>query len=285
MSEHAWAAPILALKDRNISDCPTWFVKAATNATWRRDNRKKVVALSGGKDSTAMALALAFFEPNTYTYAITPTGNELPEMIEHWRKLMEMLSAPLLPVGRTSLKGEIMRQRRLPNHAQRWCTRIIKLEAYYGWLANQTPCISYVGLRADEMSRPGMIFPNADGVQMDFPMRRWGWTIDDVREFLAFLNVEIPERTDCAWCFWQKLGEWYELWLNHRDLYFEGADLEEWVSAEQGATFTFRSPQRDTWPAGLRPLAARFEAGDVPQRSLNIMSKHRQSGACRVCTL
>lgn len=34
-----------------------------------------VVALSGGKDSTAMALRLAEVEPREYTYVCTPTGS------------------------------------------------------------------------------------------------------------------------------------------------------------------------------------------------------------------
>ncbi len=50
-----------------------------------------VVALSGGKDSTAMALALAEKEPRDYLYVITPTGNELPEMYVHWKKISDLL--------------------------------------------------------------------------------------------------------------------------------------------------------------------------------------------------
>lgn len=51
-----------------------------------------VVALSGGKDSTAMALRLRELNPDVdYVYVCTPTGNELPEMWEHWRKLGQLL--------------------------------------------------------------------------------------------------------------------------------------------------------------------------------------------------
>ena len=46
-----------------------------------------IVALSGGKDSTALALRLAELEPREYVYVCTPTGDELPEMFAHWRKL------------------------------------------------------------------------------------------------------------------------------------------------------------------------------------------------------
>ena len=46
---------------------------------------KHVVALSGGKDSTALALRLAEIEPREYIYVCTPTGNEPPEMFAHWK--------------------------------------------------------------------------------------------------------------------------------------------------------------------------------------------------------
>jgi hypothetical protein len=253
---------------------------------------KHIVALSGGKDSTAMALALAEREPRDYFYVITPTGNELPEMYDHWRKLAELLGKPLTPMvaqgklfATHTLQSLIREQVALPNHTARWCTRILKLEPYYEWLATQTPCVSYVGLRADEEGRTGMVFPDADGVQMRFPMQEWGWKLQDALDFLAEKAVTVPERTDCAVCFWQKLGEWYLLWLNHPDLYAEGEELEGFVTRGRNKPYTFRSPQRDAWPASLADLRREFEKGRVPQRSLDMMDKRRLVGACRVCTL
>jgi hypothetical protein len=249
------------------------------------DVTKHIVALSGGKDSTAMALRLAEIEPRDYTYVITPTGNEPPAMFAHWKLCAELLGKPLIPIMRHSLKGLIMSQRAIPNHRQRWCTRMIKLEPYYEWLAEQKPCVSYVGLRADEDGRPGFIFPDADGVRMDFPMRRWGWGLDDVMAYLDGRGIVIPDRTDCRWCFWQKLGEWWLLWRDDKESYREAEGIEDFVTAERGEVRTFRSPQRDSWPASLRDMRLRFEAGYVPTRSLAMMDKRRMVGACRVCTL
>lgn len=248
---------------------------------------KHVVALSGGKDSTALALRLAEVEPRDYVFVCTPTGNEPPAMFAHWRKLGNLLGKPILPIMRHTLKGLVVAQRAIPNHRQRWCTRKIKLEPYYQWLEEQKPCVSYVGLRADEESRPGMIFPDAEGVTMRFPMREWGWTIDDVLAYLVEREVEVPVRTDCQWCFWQKLGEWYELWRDDLASYMEAEGLELYVSDQRDTARTWRSPSRDSWPAGLRELRLRFEAGDVPTRSLAKMESDRlrNIGTCRVCTL
>lgn len=50
-----------------------------------------IVPVSGGKDSTCLALALKAWEPRPYNYIYTPTGDELPEMVEHLAKLEKLL--------------------------------------------------------------------------------------------------------------------------------------------------------------------------------------------------
>lgn len=251
-----------------------------------------VIGLSGGKDSTALALRLMEVEPRDYLFVCTPTGNELPEMLDHWLKLGIKLGKPLLPVSAgVSLQGLIKRFDMLPNHRARFCTRMLKLEPYYRWLDTVKPCVSYIGLRADEESRAGMIFPDAEGVQMRFPLREWGWTERDVWTYLDEQGVQIPPRTDCAACYHQTLGEWWRLWKLHPDLYAEAEKLEEAVIAERGTVYTFRSPQRDTWPARLSELRGEFEAGRVPPRTvrqIDMFSGERRtmrSGACRACSL
>lgn len=200
---------------------------------------KHVVALSGGKDSTAMALRLLEIEPREYVYVCTPTGNELPEMWEHWRKLGELLGKPLLPVIGGTLKGLIERQNALPNWRQRWCTRMLKIEPYAAWLLKQSdlgPVTSYVGLRADESDREGGDYADVPGIQMRFPMREWGWTIKTVLDYLETREITIPKRTDCAWCFWQQLGEWWNLWRDHPEAFAEAERLE----ARESCTLTSR---------------------------------------------
>lgn len=247
---------------------------------------KHIVALSGGKDSTAMALALAEKEPREYIYVCTPTGNELPEMIDHWNKVSGLLGSSVFPVtSGKSLQGLIREQAMLPNHRARWCTRMLKLEPYYNWLATQTPCVSYVGLRADELSRPGMIFPDAGEIKMRFPLQEWGWDINDVWKYLDDRGISIPKRTDCAACFWQRLPEWWELWKENPDLYQEAVDLEKEVSAKRGKDYTFRSPSRDTWPASLELLRDEFKKGRTPRGVNKQQSLLRDVGTCRVCTL
>ncbi len=208
-----------------------------------------IVALSGGKDSTAMALALAELEPRDYDYVCTPTGNELPEMLEHWLKLGKILGKAIRPVtsGR-SLAGLIRIQNCLPNFRMRWCTRMLKIEPFQRYVIDRLPCTVYVGIRADEV-RDGADHDMPLLVRQRFPLTEWGWGIADVLGYLDRRGVTIPDRTDCADCFFQTLYEWWRLWKFHPDLYEQACVREDIIGS------TYRSPTRDTWPAGLPQIS------------------------------
>ena len=235
------------------------------------DPPRHVIALSGGKDSTALALALHEREPRDYDYVITPTGNELPAMKVHWAKLERLLGKELIrPPNPHTLVSLIEFHNALPNQRMRWCTRQLKIEPVLAWCRRNAPVIMYVGLRADE-ERAGIY---GDTVESDFPFQRWGWVLDDVWRILGRHGVVIPERTDCALCYDQQLIEWWRLWKYNRDFWNEGKEHE----ARTGRTF--RSPSRDTWPAALADLQKEFERGRVPP-----VRKSAGGSVCRVCSL
>lgn len=221
--------------------------------------RAHVVALSGGKDSTAMALRLTEAEPGDYEYCITPTGRELPEMNDHWKRLECLLGKPLTRIPAPTLLDLIKKYRAMPNHRMRWCTRQIKIEPFQLYAASKAPAICYVGIRADETTREGTDNSGITGVTQDCPLVRWGWTIGDVRNYLRKRGVTVPQRTDCDMCYHQRLAEWWRLWRDHKDRWEEIEALELWTG------HTLRSEQRDSWPASLRELRERFEAGYTPK--------------------
>lgn len=240
-----------------------------------------IVGLSGGKDSTAMAIALREREPRPYTFVCTPTGDELPEMVAHMVRVEGLIGQPIVRLTNGTLASQIEDNHMLPNCFARWCTRKLKLKPFGAFMACNAPCVAYVGLRADEDEREGTrpggdSAPVGTDVTQDFPFQRWGWGVEEVWAYLADKGVKVPKRTDCARCPYQKLGEWYALWLEHPEIYASAeADETRWGH-------TYRSPQRDTWPASLRELRLLFEAGKKPERSLKMMER---DGMCRACTL
>lgn len=236
---------------------------------------RHVIGVSGGKDSVALALRLQEIGDHDYEFLCTPTGDELPEMFAWWDRLERILGKPLIRVTNPkapTLKHLIQIQNALPNHQQRWCTRLLKIEPTIAWCIKNAPVVMYVGLRADEDEREG-IYGNY--VQSEFPFREWGWGIDHVWMYLSMRGLDgcIPVRTDCARCYAQRLGQWKSLKVNHPEIY------EDACQDEDNTNHTFRSDKRDTWPAGLRALGAEFDSGR------KIRGENKQRPACRVCSL
>ena len=233
---------------------------------------KQIVAFSGGKDSTALILRMAELGEK-FECLFTPTGNELPDLAPHMKRILEMAGSPVLhlPTGPT-LTSLIEGFGALPNWRQRWCTRMIKIVPCNAFLRSfdVTP-ILVVGLRADEEDRGGIY---GDFATYRYPLREWGWGIEELRAYLKTRGVTIPRRTDCALCYGQRLGEWWRLWKEHPAEYARGEFYEEQTG------HTFRSPQRDSWPAPLIELRKAFESGRRPRGE-----DEDDDGACRVCSL
>jgi hypothetical protein len=237
-----------------------------------------IVGLSGGKDSTALALRLSEIEPRDYIYICTPTSNEPQAMNDHWSNLECILKSPIIRIASETLEGLIEEQGCLPSHRMRWCTRRLKIEPTIAYVKANHPAVMYVGLRADEEERVGIY---GTEVVSDFPFRRWGWTEQDVMDYLHMRGVTIPYRTDCEWCYDQTLREWRKLYRDNRPSYMRAVKWEERTG------HTFRSPSRDTQPASLIQLAAKFDAGYIPRGDSDQISMFDapEFRKCRVCSM
>jgi len=215
------------------------------------------VAFSGGKDSTAMVLRLAELGEE-FECIFTATGNELPDLKAHMADIMGRIGKKLITPENQSLEFWMGFYNALPNWRQRWCTRQIKIEPCIEFLKAHPGSTLSVGLRADEEERQGLY---GDWAAYRYPLREWGWDIKAVWKYIADArpHLSVPKRTDCALCYGQRLSEWYYLWRDHPEEFAKG------LAWERQTGHTFRSPGRDTWPAALKDLHARFAAGDKPK--------------------
>ncbi len=204
---------------------------------------RHVVTLSGGKDSTALALYLREQHPGTpYEYVFCDTHKELPETYEYLDRIEARLDRPIIRLA--SKHGERgfdhylkLYGGFLPSPSARWCTRQLKIEPFERHVGDD-PTLLYVGIRADE-NRGGYIStkPNIRAV---FPFRDDGLGKTDVMRILEQSGVGLPNyyewrsRSGCYFCFFQRRGEWVRLKDQHPDLYEKAKAYEK---EDQGYTW------------------------------------------------
>lgn len=242
---------------------------------------KHIVALSGGKDSTALALRLLEVEPRDYIYFCTPTGDELPPMKAHWKKIEKILGKPIIYLRNEkcpTIYDLIKKMNMLPNWRARFCTRLLKIEVAQKFYKQFEKAIIYVGLRADEKQREGINIYD-DNIEQRYPLREWGWRKRDVYEYLGKCDVDIPKRTDCAMCFYQKIGEWWNLWKDYNSYFLRIETIEN----EMGHTLL--SPGKwDNWPHKLSDLRTEFAKGRVP-KNCDSNKELLNEEKCLVCSI
>ena len=226
---------------------------------------RHVVAFSGGKDSSALALYL--HDPERWRralgktglppraplkeaeYVFCDTGTELEETYEYLGRLEAYLGRPIerlsaeAPPGRTPFDHHLdMFGGFLPSPQVRWCTRKLKLEPYEAYVGDD-PVTSYVGIRGDEPDREGYISTKPN-IQSVFPFKEDGIVKNDVYRILAESGVGVPgyydwrSRSGCYFCFYQRRSEWVGLLENHPKL-FEQAKAYEKEDAGSGERYTW----------------------------------------------
>ena len=221
-------------------------------------NVRHVLGLSGGKDSSALAIFMRTKVPEM-EYFFTDTGAELPETYEYLDKLEAYLGKPIARLNAKRTFDHLLKTQYndfLPSPNTRWCTRELKIRPFEDFVG-EDEVISYVGIRADE-DRGGYVStkPNITAV---FPFKEAGVDYAGVKRILDDSGLGIPayyewrSRSGCFFCFFQRKNEWIGLKERHPQL-FEEAKKYEKFDPETGTRYT--------WSQGesLDELASRGEA-------------------------
>lgn len=160
---------------------------------------RHVLGLSGGKDSTAMAVYLRNKYPKLdLEYYFADTGKELEETYSLVHNLEIHLGKKILSLkaaGKSTEEAPFdhffqMFGGFIPSSNARWCTAKLKLEPFEKFVGDD-PVISYVAIRGDE-DREGYI-SHKSNIQTIFPFRRNIWSEDIVSKVLANNNIDFIE--------------------------------------------------------------------------------------------
>lgn len=233
---------------------------------------KHVVALSGGKDSAALAVHLKKTRPNLdVEYVFTDTGCELPETYHYLDRIRALLNIDITVIQSSRnfdywLKyyGGV-----LPSPQSRWCTRHLKIEPYEKYLGDALTH-SYIAIRADE-DREG--YQNTRGnIVPVYPFIDDNITLQDVIDILTDSGLGLPEyyewrnRSGCYFCFYQRENEWIGLKKRHPELFNRACGYEE--NHDDGRVYTWRQG-RDKQASYLREI----QEPDVLVQQMNVIQE------------
>ncbi len=204
---------------------------------------RHLLGLSGGKDSSALAIYLRDKVPNM-EYFFADTGAELPETLEYIDLLEDYLGKPIarLNAGKDFDYYLKYHNNFLPSARQRWCTVNLKLVPFEEFVGDDQ-AVSYIAIRADEPSRSGYISTKKN-ITTRMPFREDGIGKEDVFTILEESGIGVPRyyswrsRSGCYFCFFQQQEEWAGLKRNHPEL-FEAAKTYERVDEKTGRLFTW----------------------------------------------
>jgi 3'-phosphoadenosine 5'-phosphosulfate sulfotransferase (PAPS reductase)/FAD synthetase len=232
---------------------------------------RHILSLSGGKDSSALAVYMRDRVPDM-EYVFCDTQKELPETYAFLGNLEAFLAKPIVRLNAEAGFDHWLQVfgNYLPSPRMRWCTRQLKLKPFEKYVGDD-PVVSYIGIRADE-DREGYISTKPN-IKARFPFKEDGIGHAEVLRILQEAGLGLPDyyswrsRSGCYFCFFQRKGEWAGLLENHPDL-FEKAKAYEKIDPETG--------KRYTWQQGesLSDL-------EQPQRLAQITSQDRYRLAVR----
>ena len=192
---------------------------------------RHILSLSGGKDSTALAVYMRDRVPDM-EYIFHDTDKELPDTIAYLSRLEAYLGREIVRTTAGVTFDKLWRSygRILPSNHRRWCTRMLKLKPFEKYVG-QDEVINYVGIRADE-ARIGYISKKKN-IKAVFPFRDDGVDYDGVMAILEDSGLGMPPytawgrtRSGCFFCFYQQKIEWIRLRQKYPDLYEEAKAYE-----------------------------------------------------------
>ena len=213
----------------------TEVAKAGTRA-------RHILNLSGGKDSTALAVFMKD-KIAEMEYAFCDTGSELQETYEYLDKVESFLGKKVIRLNSDRPFDQWLEiySGYLPSPRSRWCTKDMKIIPFERFVGDDT-VYSYIGIRADE-DREGYISSKPNIIPV-YPLKEAGITIKDVNEILQKSGLGLPKyyewrsRSGCYFCFFQRRNEWVGLLEKHPDLFYKAKAYEK-VDSKTGKNFTW----------------------------------------------
>lgn len=175
--------------------------------------KKKIVAFSGGKDSSAMLLRMVELKMPIDKIVFCDTRLEYPEMYDWIKLISKKINKSIKFISGQKwdrwFYGKWTRGKHLGEIrgfpfivSMNWCTRELKHKPMEKLLDNGD--IVYLGIASDEKHR------KQKNKKYKYPLIDWGWTEQDCIDYLEKRELKHPllkfKRTGCWLCPKQSVG-------------------------------------------------------------------------------
>jgi hypothetical protein len=238
---------------------------------------RHILSLSGGKDSTALAIYMRDRIPEM-EYVFCDTQKELPETYEYLDRLQGHLGKTIVRLNAErgfdhwlEIYGGY-----LPSSRMRWCTKMLKIIPFEKYVGDDV-IFNYIGLRADE-DREGYI-SHKPNIKPVYPFKEAGIVEADVMRILEESGLGLPKyyawrtRSGCYFCFFQRKAEWVGLLERHPALFKKAMEYEK-IDHEKGVRYTWS--QGESLGELIRPERIR-DIKNKHERAMSAQGRSRPS--------
>ena len=223
---------------------------------------RHIVPVSGGQGLRGTRHLPAQTYPQIPSeYVFCDTDAELPETYDYLDRLGALLGKPIRRINALDYMNVTRKPTRkafdfvlnemysgfLPSPQARWCTRKLKIEPFERYVGVDT-AFSYIGIRADEdrqgytPKKPPVLSERPNIVPV-YPLKDDGVDLGTVKEILERSGIGFPDyyrwrsRSGCYFCFYQQIGEWQRLRVEHPALFERAKTYERerytWVQGRE----------------------------------------------------
>lgn len=191
---------------------------------------RRYLSFGAGVNSTALGLYL-LEKGIEFEWVFADTGCEYPETYDYIKYLQEKLNIKITIVrpvvdGIDNLYDYCVKYRVIPLRIWRWCTDKFKVRPLREYF--KSPGVVYMGIDAGEAYRAKPV--DIGGMVYEYPLIEEGIDRKGCIEIIRSWGLEVPPKSGCFICPFQRRAQWLDLYRVHPDLFQKAVYLEKIVN-------------------------------------------------------
>lgn len=119
-----------------------------------------------------------------------------------------------------SIEMFVLRKKIIPDRLRRWCTQEWKIRPIANWKRYKGDSELILGIDHGERHRA------AGRTDAKFPLIEMGIDRAECEYIIRHAGLQVPEKSGCWFCIFQRLDGWKHIFLQHNDLWRRAKNME-----------------------------------------------------------